>query len=218
MSRRIGILGGMGPRSTAPFLERVLDEIQRQTDAVHDIDFPPIAILSWPTPFYVDRPVDMEALEEATVRGAKELAGMGVDFIAMPCNTAHLFLDRIRREVPVKVLDMVQAAADRLKDGPAALLGTRQTVDSGLYLSRSPDRIWRSDWQAQTDQLILAVKQGGEVQKTADELMVSLADADVHQVVIACTDLSPVLRADVKLIVVDAMQVLAEETVKEWLK
>jgi hypothetical protein len=36
----IGILAGMGPRSTGPFVDRVVAECQLQYGARHDIDFP----------------------------------------------------------------------------------------------------------------------------------------------------------------------------------
>ena len=48
----IGILAGMGPRSTAPFVDLVVSECRNQYGARHDIDFPPMMILSWPTPFF----------------------------------------------------------------------------------------------------------------------------------------------------------------------
>jgi aspartate racemase len=58
--KRIGILAGMGPRSTAPFLELVYDECQMQYGAKNDIDFPEIVVFSWPTPFYVDKDINDE--------------------------------------------------------------------------------------------------------------------------------------------------------------
>ncbi|TCO68302.1 hypothetical protein [Marinisporobacter balticus] len=36
----IGILAGMGPRSTAPFLDLVIDECQLQYGAKYDEEFP----------------------------------------------------------------------------------------------------------------------------------------------------------------------------------
>ena len=50
----IGILAGMGARSTAPFLEAVVDESQLQLGARHEIDYPPMVIFSWPIPYYFD--------------------------------------------------------------------------------------------------------------------------------------------------------------------
>ena len=56
----IGILAGMGPRSTAPFVDMVVDECQRQYGARYDIDFPPMQIYALPTPFYIDRPISIK--------------------------------------------------------------------------------------------------------------------------------------------------------------
>ena len=58
----IGILAGMGPRSTAPFIDLVLTECQSQYGATNDIDFPKMMICSLPAPFYPDRPTDHAAM------------------------------------------------------------------------------------------------------------------------------------------------------------
>jgi aspartate racemase len=74
----IGILEGMGPRSTSPFLEAVLDECERQYGARTDGEYPHMLAYSLPTPFYPDRPVDHEELRSAVVAGAKRLAAATV--------------------------------------------------------------------------------------------------------------------------------------------
>ena len=56
-SRLIGILAGMGPRSTAPFVDLVLDECQRQYGARHDVEFPRMMTYSLPVPFYPEIPL-----------------------------------------------------------------------------------------------------------------------------------------------------------------
>lgn len=52
----VGILAGMGPRSTAPFIDLVVTEYQVQYGARVDIDFPKMMICSQPAPFYEGRP------------------------------------------------------------------------------------------------------------------------------------------------------------------
>ena len=59
----VGILAGMGPRSTGPFLDLVVTACQQLYGARHDIDFPRLMVCSQPAPFYEDRPVDHAALE-----------------------------------------------------------------------------------------------------------------------------------------------------------
>src|SRR5689334_7871149 len=94
-SKIIGVLAGMGPRSTAPFVDMLLDECQRQYGAQYDIEFPPMMIYSLPTPFYIDRPVDHVALETAVADGLRKLEDAGVAFVAMPCNSAHIYFGRL---------------------------------------------------------------------------------------------------------------------------
>jgi aspartate racemase len=91
----IGILAGMGPKSTAPFIDKVVALCQQRHGARHDSDFPPMLIYSCPTPFYLDRPLDHTALEAAIATGTARLAACGVDYIAIPCNVAHVYFDRL---------------------------------------------------------------------------------------------------------------------------
>ena len=69
----IGILAGMGPRSTAPFVDMVVSECQRQYGARYDDEFPPMMIYSLPTPLYVDRPIDEGALRASIRAGLQKL-------------------------------------------------------------------------------------------------------------------------------------------------
>lgn len=86
----------MGPRSTAPFVDLVIDECKAQSGACFDIDFPQILILSQPTPFYLDRPIDHGDLKQSILQGLRKLEASGVSFVAMPCNTAHLYFDELQ--------------------------------------------------------------------------------------------------------------------------
>ena len=69
----IGILAGMGPKSTGPFVDTVVAKCQTIYGAKHDIDFPHMMIYSCPTPFYMDRPIDHEAMKKAIIEGAQNL-------------------------------------------------------------------------------------------------------------------------------------------------
>ena len=68
----IGILGGMGPKSTGPFVDQVVFQYQAIAGAKDDVDFPPMLIYSLPTPFYLDRPIDHKLMEETICSGLKK--------------------------------------------------------------------------------------------------------------------------------------------------
>ncbi len=109
----IGILADIGPRSTAPFVDLVVDECQRQYGARSDDEFPSMMIFSLPTPFYLDRPIDHGALRAAILAGLQRLAGTGVAFVAMPCNTAHIYYDDLAASIDAPLLNMVDEALTR---------------------------------------------------------------------------------------------------------
>ena len=59
----IGLLAGMGVRSTGPFIDFVVAECRRQLGARHEADYPPMVVFSWPIPYYFDRAADHVELE-----------------------------------------------------------------------------------------------------------------------------------------------------------
>ena len=93
----------MGPRSTAPFVDMVIDECDRQYAPRAMGEFPHMIVYSLPAPFRLEA-MDHEAVQGAIIAGLQRLESFGVDFIAMPCNTAHLYFPRLRDSVSVPLL------------------------------------------------------------------------------------------------------------------
>lgn len=136
----IGILAGMGPRSTAPFIDMVVTECQRQYGARDDIEFPKIMICSQPAPFYEDRPVDHDVLEAAIRVGLEDLERTGADLLAIACNTAHVYFPSLTEAVKPPLLDMVSLTAEAMPAaaGTLGLIAARPTVESEIYQGRWP--------------------------------------------------------------------------------
>ena len=141
-AKPIGILAGMGPRSTAPFIDLIVDECQRLYGAKYDIDFPQIVILSQPKPFFLDRPIDHATMRRSIFEGLKKLESAGVGFIAMPCNSAHLYFDEFQAAISVPMLNIVAETLALLPKGArATLFATKPTY--GLWnLSARHSRRW----------------------------------------------------------------------------
>ncbi len=99
MGKTVGILGGMGPLATVDLFAKIVEN----TPAVLDQDHLRIIIDNNP-----QIPPRVEAILQggedplpAMVASAKLLAAAGADFIVMPCNTAHYWLDGLRAAVAV---------------------------------------------------------------------------------------------------------------------
>lgn len=104
----IGVLAGMGPKSTAPFVNLVVDECQRQYGAKYDEEFPPMMIYSLPTPFYIDRPINHELMKSTIIKGLQKLESVGASFIAMPCNSAHIYFKDLQDSINIPLLNIIE--------------------------------------------------------------------------------------------------------------
>lgn len=222
----IGILAGMGPRSTAPFIDLVVTECQRQYGARHDIDFPKMMICSQPAPFYEDRPTDHAALEAAIRDGLQHLERTGADFLAIACNTAHIYYQQLAAAVNVPLLNMVELTVAVMPESArkVALIAARPTVESEIYQTGLRQRgftLVDVDWQLQVDALLGAVRVTTDAGFFANQwkgLLERAEKAEADIVVVACLDLSGIVRhASTNLRLIDAAQCLAQEIVKQWL-
>jgi aspartate racemase len=221
----IGILAGMGPRSTAPFISTVIDECQQQYGAKEDMDFPPMMIYSLPTPFYLNRPLDNAAIKRTIAAGLRHLESTGVDFISMPCNTAHLFYQEISGLIDIPLLNMIDITLHMRPEGvkKMALLATRPTVAGGLYQNGASrlgvELVVKEEWQALVDGVL---ESNGQARLDVSrerwhDLVTQVKDAGLDAAVIACTDLNVVSGGESGgLTLLDSAGCLARATVQRW--
>ncbi|MGH0796771.1 aspartate/glutamate racemase family protein [Bacillus mycoides] len=213
----IGILAGMVPKSTGPFVDTVVAECQTIYGAKHDMDFPHMMIYSCPTPFYMDRPIDHAAMKKAIIEGAQKLESTGVDFIAMPCNTAHLYFEELQRSITIPILNIVDETLKAIPENTkrVALLATEATVQASIYqdgiTKRDIEYIHNEQWQEMINQIITCIK-GGEIEEARKlwSLLVLQLKDEVDTAIIACTDLNVVVSEDF----VDSAQCLAKAVVR----
>jgi aspartate racemase len=222
----IGILAGMGPRSTGPFLDLVTTACQEMYGARHDIDFPRMLICSQPAPFYEDRPIDHASLEAATIEGLKILESAGVDFIAMACNTVHIYYQRLAASVSVPLLNIIEIAVQAVPplSGAIALVAARPTVEAGIYqnaLRAAGHIVADPACQEEVDDLLSAIR-GPTDPALFSRLWASIIEkaykAEARAILVACLDLSGIIHfAETRLPIVDAADCLARAAVRRWL-
>ncbi|GAK12436.1 aspartate/glutamate racemase family protein [Geomicrobium sp. JCM 19039] len=220
----LGILAGMGPKSTGPFVDTVVNQCQKIFGAKYDIDYPHMLIYSCPTPFYLDRDIDHNELEVSIVDGAKKLESTGVQVIAMPCNTAHLYINSLRKSLAIPILDMVSETVKEIlaTAKSVALLATGPTVKSGLYQEHLRNSgfnyIHKDEWQEKVINTIIHIK-NGEIDRAKcywNDLLSDLT-GEIDTVIIACTDLNVVLEKQESLYIVDSSVCLAKPLIKRYL-
>jgi aspartate racemase len=137
MQKIVGILGGMGPESTAVLLER----ITRRTPAAVEQDHLRIIIDSNPKiPNRTDALLfgNLKPVIDALRETARFLEQAGAEVIGIPCNTAHAFLTEVRASVEVPVVDMIGETAKQARQGfgkqtVVGILATDGTLRTRLY-------------------------------------------------------------------------------------
>ena len=134
--KKIGILGGAGPESTFLLYRLIISRFQELGAKNHN-DFPFMVILNVPIPDDVDKLHD-KALMKKNIQEASYMLGKYTDFIAIPCNTLHIFYEDIKKwsGVPVvHMIDEVKRIIREKKYTKLLLFGKTPLVQSGLYES-----------------------------------------------------------------------------------
>jgi aspartate racemase len=222
----IGILAGMGPKSTGPFVDQVVASFQSLTGAKEDMDFPPMMIYALPTPFYVNRPIDHLLMEKTICGGLKKLEACGAAFIAMPCNTAHLYFAELERCIHIPLLNIVTATISHIPQSAKkiTLLATRPTLESQIYQKGLHDAqitcVLHAAWQTKIDEMLLSIKSAAPLSvaiRLWDDLANHFLEAGIDTILLACTDLNVVLKAvNPPFQVIDSAACLSEAVVKKW--
>ena len=216
----------MGPKSTAPFLNSVIDECQSQYGARYDEDFPHMMIYSLPVPFRACEDFDQEKAREMLCNGLKKLEAAGAGFIAISCNTVHTHFDYMKTCVKVPLLNIIEETVKSVGGSPrrVALMASQVTMASKLYqdglASAGHTYVEKPEWQEGVNALISGIKR---LQDTTEldviwaELINSMKAAGIEAVISGCTDLSVVTRDKKDIDVIDSSACLAKAVVEKWL-
>lgn len=220
---KLGILGGMGPMSTVLFFQLVVEYTYARSDQEHiDILIANRASTPDRTAFLMDNtrnnPLD------TLIPDVKMLAAQGADIIAIPCNTAHCFYDEIRQAAGVPVLNMIAETMRYIKANgyrKAAILGTKGTIQSGIY-QRYCDESgveYLIPSQPQQDTLMKIIYEQVKSGKPATPRSIDRMASEFRRrgcdcVILGCTELS-MLRKDLDsgMAYIDPLDLLAIRTV-----
>lgn len=132
--KTLGIIGGMGPMATADLFYKIIANTDASTDAGH------IHIVIDNNPKIPDRTAavlsDSDAPLPYIVEAAQLLVRMGADVLLLPCNTSHVYYERLCDAVNMPVINMIEeTAAQTAAMGieRVGLLATKGTLHARLY-------------------------------------------------------------------------------------
>ena len=221
----VGVLGGLGPAATVLFMRRLVE----LTDAPRDQDH--VDLLVWQHGSIPDRSAFLlghgESPEPVLVADAVALERAGARFIAIPCNTAVVWVEQMRAAVSIEVLDTVAETVDAARRAVPGLqrlgvLATDGTLLAGTYAAAAAaagiDLITPApEVQREVMSIVYdGVKAGEPVPRERFNAVVDhLRDQGAEAVSLGCTELS-VLHGELgvdDVTIVDSIEALARRVV-----
>ncbi|WP_228435718.1 cysteate racemase [Chryseobacterium pennipullorum] len=133
---KLGILGGVGPSATVDFMNKIIRNTPAQKDQDH------IKMVVEQNPQIPDRTAHLIHQETdpsiALFSTCKRLQAEGADAIAIPCNTAHAFVEEIQKHLNIPIINMLTTTAEYISKNfgqsvKAGLLATSGTIESKVY-------------------------------------------------------------------------------------
>lgn len=214
----------MGPLATAYFIELVV----RMTDAQCDSDHIPMTVYSKPgipdrTAYILGR--SKESPLEAMIHWGKSLEEQGMDYIAIPCVTAHFFYEEIARTVHVPVIHMIRETVEYLEQNritSVGLMATDGTIFGGFFQKELESKGIKvalpsvSGQQKMMDIIYKGLKADTPFPMSDFyEVELDLRDKGSQVIVLGCTELSLLMRNhSVGKGFLDATAVLARKSVQ----
>ena len=218
----LGVIGGMGPIATSFFMELVI----KMTDASTDQDHLDMIIYNIPsipdrTSYILDH--SKKSPLPVILDIAEKLEEQGVEFLAMPCCTAHYFQEELEKSLHKPFVNIIRATVHYLKERGITKVGvmaTDGTMNTGLFrkeLEENDMQIVCPSPERQKD-VMHVIYQNVKANEPADMERFRAVDAELKSkgaqaIILGCTELSLVKRDnDVGPGFIDAMEVLAQKS------
>ncbi len=220
---KVGVLGGLGPKATADFMDLVIDNTDVTCDQEHvDMIVSNHATIPDRTAYILDNTKDNPV--PYLIQDAKMLESCGCNFLVMPCNTSHFMYDEISGSVNIPLINMPYEVSKIINNNPrikkVGIMATLGTLKSKVYERYLEKEIYYPEDSVNDEVMDLIynkVKKGISVSKkefydVANKYF--LAGCDL--IITGCTELSVIVR-DNDLYednrIIDSLKVLADKTI-----
>jgi len=209
--KTVGILGGMGSMATVDLFSKIIKHTQVTCDQEHlHIIIDNYAEIPDRTHYILHQ--EHSPLSKM-IEAAKRLETAGVDFIAMPCNTAHFFYKEIEKAINIPIMHMMKETEKYTrKYKKLQLFATHGTYTSNLYESVNyPDDMTRNDIST----LIYDYKKRNEINHLL-KLDILKRLKNVDGIILGCTELPLIFnQEDTGIDLIDPTTILAKSIIIE---
>jgi aspartate racemase len=198
--KRIGLIGGLSPESTAHYYQILCREFNRQFG---QLNFPEMTIesLNLQTLVGCFEINDWDSVAKILLRALERLQKADADFAAILANTPHNAYELMRDESPLPIVTiMEETSAALITDNRklVGLLGTRPTMEYGFFQKhfqgRGIETVVPDEAQRQElDRIIWEELSHGIIKPSsravAQSMLINLANDGAEAMILACTEL-----------------------------
>ena len=226
--KKLGIIGGTSWGSTALYYDHINRGVAQRLGGLHSallsiesLDLAPMAAMQ--------QAGDWAGVARIAAEAGKRLAGSGAEALLLASNTLHKVEDEVVAASGIPVLNIADAAADRIVgDGRRriALLGTRFVMNEGFARDRYISRglvlhSLTAGWAQEVDRIIYDELAAGRVvrdsQRKLKTLITELAKQKVEAIVLGCTELVLAVDARANVLPVYDTTALHARAAVEWM-
>jgi aspartate racemase len=231
---KIGVVGGVGPAATVDFLDKIVRNTQARRDQEH------IKVVVEQNPQIPDRTENLigEGADPTVALYAtcKKLEADEADLIAIPCNTAHAFVERIQPYLAIPIINMLYETVEHIRRNyperqEIGLLATSGTIASRVYhdiIAKAGLHLKVPDEENQAKVMASiygpkGVKAGFTEGSCRDDLLAALTHLvqnGAEVVILGCTELPLLLAqnddfkvAGARIVLLDPTEILARKCV-----
>ena len=217
---KLGVIGGMGPLATVKFYDKVVLNTEAHNDNEH-IDLIVLNHSTMPdrTRCIIENK-DTEFLNEIK-KDLEILDKIGVDIVAIPCNTSHYFYDEFKNFANLKIINMIEETILEIKRRgikKVVVFGTLGTLNSKVYNKYAEENgievkeLSPEDKKTIMD-IIYKIKETNNLEnKEFVEILNKYCDNETIGI-IACTELS-LLDICKNINTIDALDVLVNKSIE----
>ena len=198
--KSIGILGGLGPKTTAKLYLEILNSSKLK-------DYPEVVISNVSFPKKLDKQIlsnnkNTNLLIEPLSFSINQLQKLGIKNIILPCNTLEELVPEINQKMKIKLITPVQETIKNLtelKIKKVGMIATSKTKEIGLYENKIADLeiVYPSkENQKEVSEIIFRiisndVKKGDKV--FLEQLIEGFKQIGCKKVIFGCTDISNII-------------------------
>lgn len=217
---KLGVIGGMGPLATVKFYDKIVLNTEAHNDNEH-IDLIVLNHSTMPdrTKCIIENK-DTEFLNEIK-KDLEILERIGIDVIAIPCNTSHYFYDEFKNFTNLKIINMIEETILEIKRRgikKVAVFGTLGTLNSKVYNKCAKENgievkeLSLEDKKTVMD-IIYKIKETNNLESKDFVEILNRYCNDKTIGIIACTELS-LLDIPENLNTIDALDVLVNKSIE----